>query len=232
LILGACTNLAPVRNHASLKCGANRPCVESRCGQRKRPAVLGDGPTAYPRRSALTLDTLDGSASTAVHPRTHCARKRSVASRGCSQPAPGMAQALMMERAVSLHVITCTGLSGAKYTYYSADQGSTWLSGAGNYLFCKWNGCAWMVQYAGECGSFAARMPNHERWEEGVRDYGVTQAFSHITEGGEKARQTEEQDIIRAYNPPMNVQHRTDATARDWGAGLSPLAQSLLRGRK
>jgi len=115
--------------------------------------------------------------------------------------------------------------------------GSTWLDKPGNYLFCKWNGQSWIIQYAGECQSFSARLPGHDRWEEAVRDYGVTVAFSHITQGGVDARQREERDLIQAYNPPMNTHHRTNALADVSGAlgrigGLSPLARSLLNGKR
>lgn len=114
--------------------------------------------------------------------------------------------------------------------YYPALT-AIWHDKPGNYLFCKWNGQTWAIQHAGECTSFRTRMPSHERWPEALRDYGVTQAFSHINEGGEGARQTEERDIIQAYNPPMNVHHRTDGLGTG-GLGLSGLGRSLLNEKK
>jgi hypothetical protein len=138
---------------------------------------------------------------------------------------------------VSITNIECTGASGMKYLYYPTMPGSTWLDKPGNYLFCKWNARNWVIQYAGECQSFSTRIPTHERWGEAVRDYGVTMAFSHVTQGGVDARQREERDLIQAYNPPMNIHHRTNALGDVAGAlgqigGLSPLGQSLLNGKR
>jgi hypothetical protein len=67
----------------------------------------------------------------------------------------------------------------------------------------------------------------------------VTRIFGHVTAGGEDARKREERDLIAAYNPPMNVQHRTNAlmspaaTAAALGryGALNPLFRSSLGGK-
>jgi hypothetical protein len=88
----------------------------------------------------------------------------------------------------------------------------------------------------GECEKFSDRIPRHDRWDEAVREYGVTQIFSRINPDGVDARRREERDIIQAYNPPMNVQHRTNhlQSMQQAGgiAGLSLLGQPLLRGKR
>lgn len=134
--------------------------------------------------------------------------------------------------------LNCVGVSGVKYLYFPADLSQPWKKEGGNYLFCSWNGQAWVIQYVGECQSFTTRMPpNHERWDEAARDYGATQIFGHLTPTGEDARKREERDLIAAYNPPMNIHHRTNALNDVAGAlgrvgGLSPLGQSLLNGKR
>ena len=140
---------------------------------------------------------------------------------------------------MSITNIVCTGVSGAQYEYHPAMPGSFWLDKPGNYLFCRWTLQGWVIQYVGECQSFSVRMPSHERWDEAVRDYGVTLAFSHLTGGGADVRQREERDLIQAYDPPMNVQHRPNPLSgmqptelANRLGGLSPLGRSLLNGKR
>src|ERR1700689_5338686 len=107
--------------------------------------------------------------------------------------------------AMNYDLVEGTGVSGLNYVYYRVRQGLVWPDIAGNYMFCGWNGQAWIAQYMGECESFNTRMPpKHERWAEAIGQYGVTDIFYHVNQAGEAARQREERDLIQAYNPPMN----------------------------
>lgn len=119
-------------------------------------------------------------------------------------------------------VVKCTGISGAVYSYFLAAPGSQWLAKASNYLFAKWTPEGWIIFYVGETDDTARRFSNHERWQEAVTVYGATHALTHLSSGVEADRKREEADLIAAYNPPMNVQHRTTELA-----GLSALSETL-----
>jgi hypothetical protein len=107
------------------------------------------------------------------------------------------------------------GLTGRSYLYSPADlsPASSWNPFPGNYAFVVRTIAGDYVLYFGECQNFVSRPmpPQHERWHEARATYGATHVLAHVNYGGVDARRDEEQDLIRAYNPPMNVQHRTGA---------------------
>lgn len=83
------------------------------------------------------------------------------------------------------------------------------LSGrGGNYMFAEYQLLdRWIPKYIGETGDFSGRMPCHDMAAE-ARKYGASHVLAHVTPGGIEARQAEEQDLIAAYNPPCNTQHK------------------------
>lgn len=101
-----------------------------------------------------------------------------------------------------------TGLSGRIYEYKPYLITAEWRAVPGNYAFAYLNGNIWPVVYFGETGNFITRFPSHEKWPL-AKLYGATHVLAHITQGGETARQTEEKDLIRAYNPVCNTEYRT-----------------------
>ncbi len=99
------------------------------------------------------------------------------------------------------------GLTGSVYVYEPFRINATWNDIGGNYIFAKQQGQdSWLLLYAGQCDSFRNRVPPHERWAEASR-YGATHVLAHVNQN-ESLRMLEERDIIRRYQPPMNVQHR------------------------
>ena len=117
------------------------------------------------------------------------------------------------------------GHSGRIYSYeitpIPLPAGRGWHPCGGNYCFARVSDGVVIPIYFGECKSFATRgmPPAHEKWKPARRYYGVTHLLTHIALGPEVIRKAEEQDLIAAYNPPMNVQHRT-APAGQRGIGL------------
>jgi hypothetical protein len=93
-------------------------------------------------------------------------------------------------------------------------------------MFAKFMGTGWYIRYVGQCSDASDRFTNHERWNEAVRDHGVTHVLTHISAPNQTVRETEERDLIQAFDPPMNVQHRPSANAlRDiQGLGLGALS--------
>ena len=85
----------------------------------------------------------------------------------------------------------------------------TWNPTAGLYAFADANG---NPKYIGETGSFVSRDPGptHEKWAEATL-HGANIILAMVFPGGEVARRAAEADLIRAYNPPANVQMRTGA---------------------
>jgi hypothetical protein len=55
--------------------------------------------------------------------------------------------------------------------------------------------------------------PSHECWSNAVINHGATHILAREIDT-EANRIAEEQDLIAAYNPPMNVQHRTSLTGQ------------------
>jgi hypothetical protein len=100
------------------------------------------------------------------------------------------------------------GLSGSQYSYEICAFSSDWAKAPGNYAFAFVNAQRlWQILYVGQADDFSSRMRNHERWPEALR-LGATHVLAHVNRLGESTRLTEERDLIHAYNPPMNVQHR------------------------
>jgi hypothetical protein len=108
-----------------------------------------------------------------------------------------------------------TGLSGFSYLpYMAADLAAPWNPVPGNYAFIRLKNTltgSFDILYFGECASFSARPmpPGHDRWDDAVKLYGATHVLCHVNLAEEWVRKEEERDLIAAYNPPMNVQHRT-----------------------
>jgi len=115
--------------------------------------------------------------------------------------------------------ITLTGYSGTKYEYSLADVNNSWLKVPGNYAFVDGDG--W-PKYIGQTEDFSSRRPgpDHDKWSEAA-GLGATHVIAHANHGGEMSRKVEEADLIRAYDPPANVQHRpTAGLLRRPGFGL------------
>lgn len=119
---------------------------------------------------------------------------------------------------VQANDIVCTGDSGTKYYYHTTPANPQWRKSPGNYIFTKQTATGATILYAGQCDDFSIRMPNHERLADAVA-LGATHIFSHVGDANETVRKMEERDIIQAYNPPMNVHHRTTGT-RGFGRSI------------
>jgi hypothetical protein len=128
------------------------------------------------------------------------------------------------------------GISGFTYKYIEAiiGHGRLWLPYPGNYVFVRLTDVV-IPLYFGECENFGRRgmPPAHERWAEAVSDYGATHVLSHLALGSDSARRSEERDLIASYNPPMNVQHRTNQpgfAAGALSAGIAGFGSPRRRG--
>lgn len=121
--------------------------------------------------------------------------------------------------------VGCIGVSGVIYNYVPPEPSPNWqwFAVPANYIFAKWAPNGWVILYIGECDDCKKRFANHERWHEAVSVYGATHALTHQSSALESDRKREEADLIAAYNPPMNVQHRTSGLA-----GLGTFSETLL----
>ena len=109
------------------------------------------------------------------------------------------------------HYVTLTGLSGNAYQYTAHDVNSAWNSAPGNYVFAAIGVQtilteSWGPIYIGETRNLATRIPGHEKWAT-ARLKGATHVLAHVNRGGIEARQAEESDLVRAYNPPLNKEY-------------------------
>lgn len=102
--------------------------------------------------------------------------------------------------------IILTGISRQKYHFGIFDVNASWNSLPGLYAFADLEG---YPKYIGETESFATRRPGpgHEKWNS-AKQYGAKMVLALVLQDGEQARKAAEADLIRAYNPPCNIQHR------------------------
>jgi hypothetical protein len=65
-----------------------------------------------------------------------------------------------------------------------------------------------LFPYVGETENAATRFPDHERWQEGVKKYGVTQLLACVAPDNQDDRRRLERLFIGHFDPVMNKQHR------------------------
>lgn len=117
-------------------------------------------------------------------------------------------------------MIPFRGRSGV--TYYYVITNPPWKKVPANYMFAKWSGTFWFVPYIGQTGDASDRFPDHERWLEAARR-GANVILTHVSSPILAVREKEEQDLIQAIRPMMNVQHQPSSSS----LGLRPTSSSL-----
>ena len=103
--------------------------------------------------------------------------------------------------------------SGHRYRYWflpNPSDSATIKALAGNYMFVKPTNEGWIPVYIGIAENLKDRIPNHEMWKEAVK-HGATEIMAH-TQKDSSIRDAEEKDLIKCWNPPLNSQHRTQAS--------------------
>ena len=103
--------------------------------------------------------------------------------------------------------------SGNKYHYWFLPNPldtATIKPHAGNYMFVKPTNEGWIPVYVGIAENLRDGIPNHEKWKEAVK-LGATNVMAH-TQNDSSKRKNEEKDLIEYWNPPLNSQHRTQAS--------------------
>jgi hypothetical protein len=93
-----------------------------------------------------------------------------------------------------------------KFTVYLKQ--SQWDNVAGIYIFAGLNPdrTLWMPYYTGQCDNFLNRIPSHEQWDKAQR-LGATHVHA-MTVQLEADRDSIEKELIRYFQPPLNVQLR------------------------
>jgi len=100
-----------------------------------------------------------------------------------------------------------TGFSGVNYGYWIHRIGTEFKAEAGNYLYAKQTSPGyWVPIYIGETDDLGRRLSSHEK-EAAAKLRGATHVHGHTTPRGVKARQAEEEDLIKNYNPPLNTEY-------------------------
>ena len=86
-------------------------------------------------------------------------------------------------------------------------HGENWSAVAGLYIFAAKNSEGkWFPLYIGQAESLAERLPTHERWQEAAR-LGATYVHARV-ESQAATRDAVERQLIQAYQPRLNTQHR------------------------
>ncbi|MDE0260278.1 MAG: hypothetical protein OXR82_18070 [Gammaproteobacteria bacterium] len=93
------------------------------------------------------------------------------------------------------------------YEFGVYDSGTSWRDIGGLYIFTgKTDGKTWEALYIGQTSSFKDRLPGHPKWSDAVL-LGATHIHAK-TVTNEKTREKVEQELIEAYQPPLNDQHK------------------------
>jgi hypothetical protein len=99
------------------------------------------------------------------------------------------------------------GESGRLYRYQVCDLAKPWLDVPGNFILARATENVLTAIYIGQTLSLRERLPAYVEWEV-ARHAGATHLLSHVNFAGERARVDEAGDLIRAYMPLLNQQHR------------------------
>jgi excinuclease UvrABC nuclease subunit len=86
------------------------------------------------------------------------------------------------------------------------DKNKGWYDVPGLYIFTYLTVNGWIALYVGQAQSFQARLPNHERLDEAIRN-GATHIHALVVPQ-QSQRDQWERMLIQNLQPPMNVQHR------------------------
>jgi hypothetical protein len=86
-------------------------------------------------------------------------------------------------------------------------HGASWSAVAGLDIFAGKNSEGrWVALYIGQAESLAERLPTHERWSEAAR-LGATHVHAKV-ESLAATRDAVERQLIQAFQPRLNTQHR------------------------
>ena len=100
-----------------------------------------------------------------------------------------------------------TGETGRSYRYQVCDLAKPWLDVPGNFILARASDNVLTAIYIGQTASLRERLPAYAEWE-AARSAGATHLLAHVNFAGERARVDESADLLRAYTPLLNQQHR------------------------
>ena len=108
-----------------------------------------------------------------------------------------------------MSTINCADLVGNNYEYTLLPFEVAWNAVSGIYIFVAWDpGRGWVPLYIGQAESLKDRIcASHECWAQ-AEGLGATHVLARCVPDA-STRATEERRLIEAYNPPLNVQHRS-----------------------
>ena len=97
------------------------------------------------------------------------------------------------------------------HEFHVYDHDASWNAASGIYIFAgpqkDWRGALrWRALYIGKADNFSVRLSNHERWQEAKR-LGATHVHARVVKGVLQ-RSIIEEELIKAFQPPLNIQLR------------------------
>lgn len=98
------------------------------------------------------------------------------------------------------------------YPFDVCEHGGCWNEVGGIYIMTGLNFPLnlWTAQYIGETDNYHSRIPSHGMWPLAVR-LGATHVHAMVVEQ-EATRLAIERELIEAFQPPLNTQHKLTLT--------------------
>lgn len=100
---------------------------------------------------------------------------------------------------------------GVRYKFDAFSAGRDVFGVNAVYAFAAWTGLGWRIHYIGRADILSERLKSHDKQLTATM-MGMTHVLVHIpTELDPIPFKEAEKRLIAAYNPPLNVHHRTVA---------------------
>jgi excinuclease UvrABC nuclease subunit len=90
-----------------------------------------------------------------------------------------------------------------EFTVFNPD--AAWNEVGGVYIFCGSVKNQWQPFYIGKTDNFRTRFSSHEVWDKAAK-LGATHIHA-MTIPTDAARDKVEQELIKTWKPPLNIQH-------------------------
>lgn len=113
----------------------------------------------------------------------------------------------------TIPIVGWTTIDGREFQFRAYGIDAQWLDQPALYIFARSLPLSWVALYIGEASNLRERLATHEKWSTALT-MGMTAIHVCFHVGGVSRRKADESALIRAYDPPLNVQHSAGVASR------------------